>query len=127
MKKQWIAPSIIGLVVVGLVVFVASTVFSSVEDTDSREYRIVIPEGTGEQIEQGEDPGVIPASIKLTIGEQDILVIENQDVAGHRIGDFWVGAGETLRQEFKTEAVYQGECTVHESAQIEIIVSKKDS
>ena len=127
MNKQWIVPGIIVLIVGGLVIFIASTVFSSVEDVASREHRIVIPEGTGDQIEQGEDPGVIPATIELTLGEKDILVIENQDIVGHRIGDFWVGAGETLRQEFKTEAIYQGECTVHESAQIEIIVSKKDS
>ena len=127
MNKQWLVPGIIVLIVGGLVIFIVSTVFGSVEDVDAREYRIVIPEGTGAQIEQGEDPGVIPSIIELTLGEKDILVIENQDIVGHRIGDFWVGAGETLRQEFKTEAIYQGECTVHESAQIEIIVSKKDS
>ncbi len=127
MNKQWIVLAILILIVGGLVVFVASTVFSAVEDTESREYRIVIPEGTGAQISQGNDPGVIPSTIALTLGEKDILVIENQDSVGHRISDFWVGAGETLRQEFKQEATYQGECTVHESAQIEIIVSKKDS
>lgn len=127
MNKQWIIPGIVVLVVGVLVVYIGSTVLGSVEESESREYRIVIPEGTGAKIEQGEDPKVIPAIIPLTLGEQDILVIENQDIAGHRIGDFWVGAGETLRQEFTTEAVYQGECTVHESSQIEIIVSKKDS
>jgi hypothetical protein len=115
---------IIGAAVLGLGLIVAFLVGSSVSDASSREYRIVIPEGTGDLIAAGNDPGVIPSEIQLTLDEQDILVIENHDHVGHRISDFWVGAGETLRQEFHTPATYQGECTVHESAQIQIIVNE---
>ena len=115
---------VIGAAVLGLVLVAVFLVVNSVGDVSSREYRIVIPEGTGDLIAAGEDPGVIPAEIQLTLGEQDILVIENHDYVGHRISDFWVGAGETLRQEFHTPAIYKGECTLHESAQIQIIVNE---
>ena len=113
-----------GLVVLILVVGVAIVITSSVGSASAREYVIEIPEGTGELIDAGQDPDIIPQEIHLTLGEQDILVIRNNDVVGHRISDFWVGAGETFRQEFRTAAIYQGECTIHESAQIQIIVDE---
>ena len=122
MNKRYAVPTVTITIVIGLIGIVAFTVLSKVEETESREYRIVIPEGTGALIDVGADPDVIPEQIELRLGEQDILVIENKDIVGHRISDFWVGAGETLRQSFKTPAVYQGECTIHESAQIKIIV-----
>lgn len=125
MRRQRILAALLIVIVLGLLAFIGSTVIGSVQDTTSREYQIVIPEGTGELIAQGKDPDIIPAQIELVIDEKDILVIENHDTVGHRISDFWVGSGETLRQQFKQEAVYQGECTVHENAQIEIIVTKK--
>jgi hypothetical protein len=124
MRRQRTLTVFLLVIVLGLLAFIGSTVIGSVQNNSAHEYRIVIPEGTGELIEQGEDPGIIPQKIELVLGEKDVLVIENQDTIGHRISDFWIGAGETLRQKFKQEAIYQGECTVHESAQIEIIVTK---
>lgn len=122
MNKPYAVPAITVVIIIGLIGIVAFTVLRKVEETESREYRIVIPEGTGALIDAGEDPDVVPEHIELTLGEKDILVIENKDIVGHRISDFWVGAGETLRQSFKTPAVYQGECTIHESTQIQIVV-----
>ena len=109
------------VVVIGIL---AATVIQSVEDADAREYRITIPQGTGALIEAGEDPNIIPNRIDLVIGERDILLIENQDTVGHRVSDFWIGAGETLRQEFSSPAVYQGQCSIHKDAQIQIVVTE---
>jgi hypothetical protein len=125
MRNRFFVPVLFGILLIGLVGLIANTVIGSVKDKADREYRIVIPEGTGERIENGETVNLVPAKIELVLGEKDILVIENQDSVGHTVGDFWVGAGETLRQEFKTEATYQGQCTIHETAQIEIVVSDK--
>ena len=114
----------LGLVSVIAIALVAALAISKVSSTTNREYRIVIPEGTTAKIYAGEDPGIVPPEIHLTLGQQDILVIQNNDVGGHDVAGFWIGAGETLRQEFKSEAVYQGECTIHPSSQIQIIISK---
>ena len=116
--------SIGGLIVLLLIAVVVVIVVGSVGTASAREYVITIPEGTGDMIDAGEDPGIIPGDIHLTLGERDILVIQNNDVVGHRISDFWVGAGETFRQEFHTAAVYQGDCTIHENARIQIIVEE---
>jgi hypothetical protein len=105
-----------------LIAILASTIIRAVEDADAREYRITIPLGTGLLIEAGDDPDIIPNRIELVLGKQDILVIQNQDTVGHRVSDFWIGAGEILRQEFSSPAAYQGQCTIHKDAQIQIVV-----
>lgn len=124
MNNRWLLPVMAILLVAGLVGFVVITITQTVQETTNREYRIVIPLGTGERIAAGEHIAAIPSEIRLQLGKQDILVIENQDSTGHRISDFWVGAGETIRQQFYTPAIYQGECTVHSQAQIQIIVTE---
>ena len=93
-------------------------------NTPSNEYRVVVPEGTGDLIEAGENPEIIPAVIELKIGENNILVIENQDSTDHAVGPFFVRAGETIRQEFTKPNVYQGACTIHPDAQVEIVVTE---
>lgn len=118
-----------GLIGLGLAVVAALTILvgltvSRVMDTADREYRIVIPDGTTAKIYRGEDPEIVPQEIHLTLGEEDILVIQNDDAGGHDVAGFYIPAGTTLRQKFTEEAVYQGECTLHPSSQIQIIVSK---
>ncbi|MCL4876824.1 MAG: hypothetical protein KJ064_09205 [Anaerolineae bacterium] len=123
MQSRFLVMGFIG-VVIALLVVIGTIVTRSMQEAASHEYVIVIPEGTGERIEAGEDPDVIPEEIHLVLGKKDVLVIENRDSVGHRISDFWVGAGETLRQEFHFPAVYQGECTIHKTAQVHIIVTR---
>ena len=126
MKRRYLLPILIVLMVIGLVGFVVATVVGSTQSKESHEYRIVIPAGTGDRIAAGDDPNIVPLEIHLTLGEKDTLVIENRDTVGHTIGDFWVGTGETLRQKFQIPGVYLGLCTVHPAQQIQIIVSDKE-
>lgn len=125
LKSRYFFSTLLVIGVVGLVAFIVVTVIRSTQTKTSREYLIVIPIGTGDKIAAGEDPHIIPQEIQLTIGERDTLIIENHDVVGHTIGDFWVGAGETLRQKFRTPGVFRGQCTVHPAQQIQIIVNSK--
>ncbi len=125
MKRRYLLPILIVLMVIGLVGFVVATVVGSTQSKESHEYRIVIPAGTGDRIAAGDDPNIVPLEIHLTLGEKDTLVIENRDTVGHTIGDFWVGTGETLRQKFQIPGVYLGLCTVHPAQQIQIIVNNK--
>jgi protein SCO1 len=77
-----------------------------------REFRIVIPAGTGDQISMGQDPGVIPLKIELTLGEKDVLVLENQDHADFLVGGIWVAPHETVRKQFYEPQTFIGLCTV---------------
>jgi len=95
-----------------------------IEDTSSREIRIIIPPGTDELLRDGKDPGLVSDYILLKLGEQDILVIENQDTSSHVIGPFFINAGESIRQVFTAPGIYEGTCSIHENAQIRIIVEE---
>lgn len=78
----------------------------------AREYRIVIPDGTYAQIMMGQDPGIIPLKIELTLGERDILVLENHDNADYLVGGIWVAPRETVSKQFYAEQTFVGLCTV---------------
>ncbi|MCK6580642.1 MAG: FixH family protein [Anaerolineae bacterium] len=84
--------------------------------------RIVIPAGTGALIEAGQDPGIIPSEIYLSLSAQSALVIVNNDTVDHTVGPFFVRAGETIRQAFSRPAVYEGGCSIHPGEQVRIVV-----
>lgn len=88
------------------------------------EFRIVIPAGTGDLIDAGQDPGIIPEEIRLKLGQKDILTIVNNDLVDHVVGPFFIRAGESLRQTFRTVAVYVGGCSIHQDQQVQIIVEE---
>lgn len=74
-------------------------------------YEYVIPAGSGERIAAGEQLDILPRELGATVGES--IVIRNDDDVAHSVGPWFVGPGETLRQQFLTEGVYEGACSVH--------------
>ncbi len=85
------------------------------------DHAFVIPAGAGEALDRGEPLEILPAELDVQVGE--ILEIENRDDRGHLVGPFFVGARETLRQEFSSPGEYSGICTVHPSGEIVLTVS----
>ncbi|MEX0846414.1 MAG: hypothetical protein WD023_01450 [Ilumatobacteraceae bacterium] len=73
------------------------------------DYDYVIPSGTSAQIARGEDPGIMPSSLDVRVGET--IRIVNDDVVGHSVGTFYVIAGTTLVHRFATAGVFEGECS----------------
>lgn len=86
---------------------------TSADDATEFEHDFVIPAGTAERIEAGEEIEIVPAELVVEVG--DALRIVNEDSADHIVGVFFVAAGETLTQRFNSEAVLEGECSVHPS------------
>jgi hypothetical protein len=86
---------------------------TSADDATEFEHDYVIPLGTAERIEAGEEIEIVPAELVVEIG--DALRIVNEDSSDHIVGVFFVAAGETLTQRFNSEAVLEGECSVHPS------------
>jgi plastocyanin len=80
-----------------------------------------IPEGAGDAADAGRPLEILPARLEVEVG--DVLEIVNEDERGHLVGPFFVGAQETLRQRFSSPGQYEGECTVHPSGQIVVIVT----
>lgn len=89
----------------------------------SRERWIIIPLGTQALLRNGQGDNVIPSELHLSVTGQNTLVIRNDDIADHKVGPFFIRAGETIRQEFRTAAEFVGTCTIRHGSEVSIIVS----
>ena len=81
----------------------------------------VIPAGTGERIDAGERVEILPRQLDARVGE--LIRIENEDDRGQLLGPFFVGAGETLSQRFPSPGTYEGQCSVHPSGELRVVVT----
>ena len=73
-------------------------------------YRYVVPAGTGDAIDRGEEVDVMPSLLEIKVG--DAIEIVNEDDRGHNIGLFFVGVGETVNQVFPSVAEFSDVCSV---------------
>lgn len=87
--------------------------FGTVMGSDSATYEYVIPPGAGDALDAGTPLSILPGELTATIGQT--IKIVNNDRRGHNVGPWFVGANETVRQEFTSEGTYEGLCTVHPS------------
>ncbi|MGI9647075.1 MAG: cupredoxin domain-containing protein [Acidimicrobiia bacterium] len=84
------------------------------------DYEYLIPDGTWERTYAGEEVEILPARLEVSVGE--VIRIVNQDSHGHFVGIFYVGAGETVTQRFSTPGEFKGQCTVHPSGELSLVV-----
>ncbi len=95
----------------------------AVSESDSgrqADFNYEIPIGAGEALDAGTPLEILPAELRATVGQA--IEIVNRDDRGHLVGPWFVGAGETLRQEFTSAGEFIGICTVHPSGEIRVIV-----
>ena len=94
----------------------------SVEDgTGEATYEYTIPAGAGEALDAGTPLEILPGTLEASVGET--IQIVNLDDRGHNIGPWFVGANETLRQEFTSPGTFEGVCTVHPSGELVLNVA----
>lgn len=96
--------------------------FANDEGKDAPDYSYVIPAGTGEAIDRGESPEILPQELNVKVGE--VIELINEDDRGHLVGPFFVGKGETMRQRFSAPGTFIGDCSVHQSGQIVLTVTE---
>lgn len=87
--------------------------FGTVMGSTTATYEYVIPLGAGDALDAGTPLTILPGELTATIGQT--IKIVNNDRRGHNVGPWFVGANETVRQEFTSEGKYEGLCTVHPS------------
>ena len=83
-------------------------------------YEYAIPVGAGAALDAGQPLEILPAELDAHVG--DTIRIVNHDDRGHNVGPFFVGAGETLTQQFASPGDFVGICTVHPSGQFTLHV-----
>lgn len=127
--RQWIALTVL-IVVVAVSAWAIGT---GLRDDDPRSFQVdaaqgvtefdhdyLIPAGTADRIAAGEGVEIVPAELVVRVGES--IRIVNEDDTDHLVGLFFVGAGQTLTQRFRSPGTLEGECSVHPSGQFSITV-----
>ena len=89
----------------------------------SREAVFEIPRGTSARRLAGEHHlEILPQTIRLTLGLDDILVLRNADSVPHIFGPTLIMPGQSFRLPFEQASTYSFLCTAHASGQLNIIV-----
>lgn len=104
------------LVSIVFVLGLSEVVYRLQRDENSRgpkKIEIMIPDGTGNKIANGEDVQTIPDEMIFVIG--DTLVIDNQDSIDHRLGALWIPAKSTASLVLNDSNDYTFNCSFKSS------------
>ncbi len=85
------------------------------------DWSYTIPAGTGARLDAGEEVELLPQRIDARVGE--VIRIVNEDGRGYLLGPFYVGPRETLTQRFTSPGTFRGECAVHPSGELVLVVA----
>lgn len=89
------------------------------DEPEPQVIEVVIPAGTG-LLDAADEP-LLPSRLEVRVG--DTLVIDNRDDRTHDVGPYVVAAGQRLEHRFTDVGVIEGECTIHPSGQVTIVVT----
>ncbi|OGQ84579.1 MAG: hypothetical protein A3F90_02730 [Deltaproteobacteria bacterium RIFCSPLOWO2_12_FULL_60_19] len=92
--------------------------------SDQRELVYVIPRGTWARKVAGEKLNVIPSTVRLTLGVQDILVLRNEDEAPALFGPVLLMPRQSYRIPARVPSRFELTCPLHESGRLTILVEK---
>jgi hypothetical protein len=81
-----------------------------------------IPRGTSARHMAGEKVDILPQSIRLTLGLNDVLVLRNADTVPHLFGPTLIMPGQRFSLPFAVASTYSFQCTAHANGQLSVIV-----
>jgi hypothetical protein len=88
----------------------------------SREELFEIPPGTYARRMAGQNVAILPDTIHLTQGRQDVLLLRNHDEVPQTFGPVLIMPGQSFRLPFEKAATYHFACTAHAAGQMTIVV-----
>lgn len=88
----------------------------------SRDELFEIPKGTWSRRMAGQKVEILPDTIHLTLGANDVLLLRNLDDVPQTFGPVLIMPGQSFRLPFETASTYSFACTAHASGQMNVIV-----
>ena len=82
-----------------------------------------IPHGVWARRMAGDKVEVLPQTIRLTLGLNDVLLIRNGDEVPHVFGPTIIMPGQSFSLPFEKASTYNFMCTAHANGQLNIIVA----
>ena len=104
-----------------LLAFTAWAGFAPIE-LPSREALFEIPHGTYARRMAGDPVDILPSSITLTLGLDDVLLLRNLDEVPQQFGPTIMMPGQSFRLPFEVASENRFDCTAHSSGQMVVIV-----
>ena len=92
---------------------------------DSRDEVFEIPKGTYARRAAGEKVEILPDTITLTLGLNDVLLLRNLDDVPQLFGPALIMPGQIFRLPFEVASSYSFTCTAHANGQITVVVHPK--
>jgi hypothetical protein len=90
--------------------------------SESRDALFEIPKGTWERRMAGAKTEILPETIRLTLGVQDVLLLRNLDEVPQIFGPTLLMPGQSFRLPFQVASSYPFACTAHVSGQMTVVV-----
>ena len=91
----------------------------------SREALFEIPHGTYERRMAGDLVDILPSSITLTLGVNDVLLLRNLDEVPQQFGPTIMMPGQSFRLPFEVASENRFDCTAHSSGQMIVVVEDR--
>jgi hypothetical protein len=115
--KRWLAVSAI-LLLGGALAWGAFAPFHAA----SRDALFEIPKGTWERRMAGEKAEILPETITLVLGVNDVLLLRNSDTVPQVFGPVLIMPGQDFRLPFEQAGDHPFACTAHASGQMTVVV-----
>ena len=125
--RKFGAPPLLASIVLGVAVVLGGlgwAAFAPIE-LEPRDELFEIPKGTYARRVAGEKVDILPQSISLTLGANDVLLLRNLDDVPQLFGPALIMPGQSFRLPFAVASTYSFECTAHASGQMTVVVHPK--
>jgi hypothetical protein len=96
-------------------------------ESESREELFEIPRGTYARRAAGDLVDILPSTIVLTLGVNDVLLLRNLDEVPQQFGPTILMPGQSFRLPFEVASENHFDCTAHSSGQMVVIVEERPS
>ncbi len=116
-RRFFMVPLAIGLILASLI----SCGGEGASEASAIDHRFEIPADASERLDRGEKVQLLPETLEVTVG--DTMTIVNNDAEAQTFGPYFVGAGETITQRFKTATVLEGDCAFTGDGTYKIVVN----
>lgn len=90
--------------------------------TASRDALFEIPKGTWARRMAGEKAEILPDTITLVLGVNDVLLLRNSDTVPQVFGPVLIMPGQDFRLPFEQAGDHPFACTAHASGQMTVVV-----
>ena len=124
-RSAWRARGVLALATIALLALGVALAWAALAPIElaSRDELFEIPQGTYARRMAGDKVEILPDTIRLTLGANDVLLLRNLDDVPQVFGPTLMMPGQSFRLPFEVASTYGFACTAHASGQLRVVVA----